>query len=258
MSSSVIASRHRQFLAAVLPWTSRALDVEAVRAVLARHGLALVDSDSLATANELLVGEDLDPVDAEALAADLREAGLHARVVHRSGLTGSRRMANAFAATLLTGVAGFGGTMLALIPVIDAAKDAAAIPAASYVGLAAGLAVLGAAVLNGLATQRGGGTRLQLAGRVRSADERRVTDELAELVAGLPDHVARPLLDRARRLEVHARQDPDGEAAAALRTLVDDLRRGADAEAAEEVEALRDEVDAARRALAEARSKARS
>lgn len=245
MSTTVIASRHGLGLG-LFPAASPRLDVEALRAVLARHGLDLIDGSDLATANALIAAQGLAPVAAGRLAEDLRGLELTVRVVNRTGLTGSRRLGEALAGQAVIGMAGV------LAMVAGRTGLAEGDPRIGAAMLAVGALLAGLAALNGLVLQRGGAARLRLAGTLAPpADAALLTDQLSSLAADLPDHLAAPLLARAQRLEAHARKDPEGQAAAALRDLSDELRAAEDRTATDEAETLRQELAQAQRALRE-------
>lgn len=249
MSTTVIASRFRSTFA-LARGAGPELDVDAVQAVLARHGLRLIEGSDLATANEIVASEGLDPVAATALAEDLRALGLHARVVNQTGLVRSRRVGSALAGQALVGMAGFGALMMGLIPVVDAIKDAGSLGSPLLaLPVVFGVAVVGWAAVSSLFLRRNGGNALRIAGvdRVGTAGERALTDQLSDLVDDLPSHVADDLIAKARALEAHAKREPDGKAAQELQALVQDLRQEADGEAAEEAAKLRAEVARARR-----------
>ncbi|MFK7930401.1 MAG: hypothetical protein AB8H79_19590 [Myxococcota bacterium] len=254
MTTTVIASRHHATLM-VAPLAGPALDKDALTQVLHRHGLRLIDGTDLATAHEFIAAEDVEPAAAAALAEDLRSIGLHARVVNRTGLTGSRRVGQAIATQLMTGMVGLSVFMMSLLPVIDAMKDGdvfgnplAAIP------LGMGVLAMGWAAVNGLVLQQRGGSGIRLAGkdRLSVSEDRQLTDQLSDLLADLPPEMSASLMERARELEVHARNEPEGRAAAELRALVDEIRNDVDADAAQAAVSLREEVARARRAIREA------
>lgn len=248
MSTTVIASRHgtRLFL---LPAASRALDVEAVRVVLERHGQTLLEGSELASTNEIIAAQGLDPEAASRLAEDLRGIGLTVRVVNRTGLTGSQRVGNALAVQMMFGMTG----LLALLGGYTGLHEGSAILGAAL--LALGVAAIGLALLNAIILQRHGGARLRLAGTQRAAGPLGLTDQLADLTAHLPDHLLAPILARARKLEAHARRDPDGEAARELEALLGELRDSADLDAADEARSLAEEVRRAQRAVRELKAR---
>ena len=251
MSTTVVASRHRASLA-VFPVAGPPLDVDALRQVLGRHGLELLGDSDLLTAHEFITAEGLDPTEAVALAEDLRGIGLHARVVNRTSLTTSRRVANAMGAQMVLSFAGFLATITASTGVQDAigrGDPVGAIPV--VVGVLAVL-TLGLAGINGLTLARQGGSALRVAGVARgSSPTRQLTDQLSHLEQVLPGHLAAPMLARARQLERQALAHPDGEAARELATLIDELRSDADEQAAKELRELREELARARRAAKE-------
>jgi len=255
MSTSVILSRHRASLV-LLPAAGPRLDRAAVSEVLERHGLRLLPGSDLDQAHEVIAAEGLSRRDAAALAGDLRELGAHVRVVNKTGLTQSRRIANAVVAQVMIGFVGISSLALAGLPLIDAAKDGAslAMPAA-WIGVGVGALILAWVALNALVLQRGGGGLSVVGASSSSPDQLLLTDQLADLTRDLPEHVSEPLLERARRLEVHARQDPEGQAAIELQDLIDELRQARDGQAADEARELREDVLRARRALAETRGK---
>lgn len=253
MSTTVIASRHGPLLA-LLPVASPATDVAQVQQVLARHGLTLAASSDLARTNEFIAAQGLDPERAAALADDLRAVGLTVRVVNQTDLTRSARVGNALAAQMLGGMFAFGAFAIGFAPILDALKDGGAFATWPLPFMAAGLAAMLAFAFNALVLQRGGGTTLGVAGGgALHPTSRQLADQLSELEALLPEHVAAPLLARARRLQEHARSDPEGEAARELGALVEELRQLSDQEAAEDVRQLRDEVRRARQAVRETR-----
>ncbi|MCP4808535.1 MAG: hypothetical protein GY913_18965 [Proteobacteria bacterium] len=242
MSTTVIASRHGARLH-VLPAGTAPLDVDAVRRVLARHGLGLVEGAELPTANEFIAAQDLDPAAAGRLAEDLRAIGLTVRVVNRTGLTTSNRMALATSAHAAIGLA---GVMALSAGAIGLAEGNVLVAAAM---LALGVVASGLSLTNIVSLLRSGGNRLLVAGTTSEAPL--LTEKLADLSEGLPEHLAEPLLERARRLEAHARQDPEGEAARELQQLVDELGQSKDQAAADEARELRAELARARRAMKE-------
>jgi len=244
MSTTVIASRHGPGLF-LLPAASAALDTEALRGVLARHGQTLVGGSDLASANEIIAAEGLDPLAASRLAEDLRALGLTVRVVNRTALTGSSRVGNALAMQMFIAMASVtalaaGGTGLT-----------EGNPIIGGVVLALGIVAALLAALNALTLQRHGGYRLRVAGTTATAAPAQLTEQLSGLAEHLPDHLLAPIMDRARQLEVHARRDPDGEAAQELQALLDELRGSTDKAAADEARALREEVRRAKQAMAE-------
>lgn len=241
MSTTVIASRHGAALH-LAPALSADLDVEAVRRVLADHGLRVADEAALTDANEFIAGQDLDPSDAGRLAADLRALGLTVRVVNRTGLTQSRRVSGATAVQSALAMVG----VLAITAGVTGLTEGSAVVGALM--LAAGLAASGVSVSGLLSLLRGGGSRLAIG--AAAVQTPRLSDRLAQLTEDLPAHLAEPILQRARRLEVLAKVDPTGPAALELQRLTADL--DVDQTAAEGRE-LRDEVARARRALQEMR-----
>jgi hypothetical protein len=239
MSTTVIASRHG-FTLQLLPAAGPALDLEGLRRVLARHGLGLIEGSDLARANEFIAAQDLEPAHASRLAEDLRELGLTVRVVNRTGLTGSNRVGIAAAGQF---VLGMGALLVGL---------------AGWTGLVEGNPWLGGALLgagvvaafNALTLQLAGGSALRVAGAPGETVPL-LTDQLSDLSEHLPSHLVAPLLERARRLEEHARRDPEGQAALELQGLVEELQGLQDEEAAAEARELRQELARAKRAMRE-------
>jgi len=247
MSTTVIASRHGVSLF-LLPAAGPSLDQRAVSAVLERHGLDLIEGSDLERAHEFVAAEGLEHAAAAALAEDLRDIGLSARVVNRTQLTGSSRVGNAMAAQMMIGMAGLmtmglatqvehnniGPEWFFLIPMLG------------------GALLLLLAIINGIALNMRGGYGLRVAGAIEAPTPlRALTDQLAALETQLPSHMTGPLLAQANKLMAHARADPNGEAAAELALLMEELRSDVDVQAAEEARELREEVGRARRALAE-------
>lgn len=251
MSTTVIASRHGLELY-LTPILGSALDTLALREVLARHGITLVDAPNLTRLPELIAAEGLPPAEAQALATDLRNLGLTVRVVNRTQLTTSSRISLAISGWFMAAV---GGLMVGLV-----SRSAALGAIANGQDVSGFVAVLGilslvALVLgsvNALTLMLRGGSRLQVVGSSREGPAALpLLEELGLLEAHLPDAITQPLLERARKLETHARKEPDGAAARELRALVDELRSTANDRAGEEARELAEDVRRARLALRE-------
>ncbi len=254
MSTTVIASRHRDLSAALLPSASPRLDVESVRAVLSRHGLALIDGSDLATANTLVVAEGLSPREAQALADDLRAVGLHARVVNRTGLTTSQRMGSIAAGQFMLWAAGFMAFLIAAAPMLKAFKRTGVLFDGNPWWLLPGALMMVWAAFNAWTLAQHGGASLRIAGTRSSSDPAGLVEQLHRLADGLPDHLTEPLVAKARRLESHVRSAPDGQAAQELEAVLDALLGLAEEAAVKEAQGLRRDVAAAARAVAEVRS----
>ncbi len=247
MSTTVIASRHDARLV-LLPAASPPLDREAVGRVLARHGLTIIDGSDLAGVNEFIAAEGLEPAAAVRLADDLKAIGLTVRVVNRTGLTTSQRIGGVLAGLMILGAMSSIGIGTGIIGLTEGDP----IIGAMFLTVSA-LGMLLAA-FNGVTLQRGSGSRLRVAGQTADRPAQ-LTEQLAGLAEHLPGHLVAPMLERARRLEAHARRDPDGQAAAELESLVAELRGHDDQAAADEAKQLREDVARARRAMQEARQK---
>jgi hypothetical protein len=243
MSTTVILSRHG-FALNLLPAMSPALKPGEVARVLARHGLALIDGSDLALANEVIAAEGLPPAEAVRLADDLRALGLTVRVVNRTGLTMSRRVGNALAGQFVLAMGGLLTIMAGQATLAEGGMVAAAVM------MAVGAAMILSGALTALTLQRRGGASLRVAGQVADPAAQ-LTEQLAGLTEHLPEHLVAPMLDRARKLEVHARRDPQGEAAQELAALVAELSGHEAQAAADEARKLREEVTRARRAMQE-------
>ena len=238
MSTTVIASTLHSRLA-LFPLGAPALDVDALRGVLRRHGIAWVGDPAIRNANEFIAAQDLPADRAAALAQDLHEAGFATRVVNRTGLTGSRRVGNAIATQMAIAMLGVAATSLAV--------DHAGV---SPWVLVAVLPVL-LAIVNLIAINRRGGARLPLAGGTHAAPELDVAAEVARTVAGLPDNLAGPLVARASRLQEQLRTHPEGPAAQELAALLQELRAHDAERLTLEARRLREDVRQASRALSE-------
>ena len=157
MTTTVIASRHRRTLR-LLPALGPSLDVDAVREVMARHGLEFVDSQETRRANELILASGLPPTSAMALAEDLRAIGLHVRVLDGTRFTRSRRVSSAYAWVAIAAIPGLGFCYLGVTSLMAALQYGAA----AQVAPAITTIVMGAipslyALINYTALQRGGG-----------------------------------------------------------------------------------------------------
>lgn len=241
---TVIASIHGMSLY-LLPVLDRPVDRARLGDVLGRHGHTLLPGAGRTP--EFIAAQALSPSEAAALAHDLREIGLTARVVPRGGLTISRRASQAWAfqLTVLMGLLAAGA---ALLP--------------GLVGLSVGALVAGGVVLalvalwgvNALSMVSRGGTRLELASAAPDPEARQLVDLVAGLAAlseALPEHIAEPMMTQARALARRAQLNPEGHAAAALRDLATDLRREQDAADLQATHDLRRRMEQARLAARE-------
>jgi hypothetical protein len=242
MTTTVVASRHGLSLT-LLPAAGPTLDREALRRVFARHGLSLIDGADLASANEFIAAEGLEPAAAVRLVDDLRAIGLTARVVNRTGLTGSRRVGNAIVAQFAIGMAGFIALSAGSVGIVEGN------PTIAVIMLVLGALLMLAAAFNAFTLQRRGGYSLHVAGT--AAGPLLLTEQLSQLADQLPSHLADPMIARAEKLQAHAQKDPDGPAAQELQSLLDEFRTIEAQAAADEARALREELARARQALRE-------
>lgn len=242
MSTTVVASRFGKQLAFASWAAPVALDEDALREVLSRHGLELLPG--ALGGNEMIAADGLSPVRAARLAEDLRGLGLTVRVVNKTGLTQSARVANALTVCIL-------GVLftLPLVPFVALTALAGEVPMLAAVVLAVpGLFF----ALNALLIAWRGGATLPIAGAVRDPDEQDVVARVVESLRGeVPDHVLASILERAQALEAEARLDPQGPVAAELAALAEDDAQRRRAEAADAARALREELRRARLAAAE-------
>lgn len=237
MSTTVIASRIGRRLA-VASWTTpAAIDADALRRVLERHGLDLLPG--ALDVNEVIVAEGLPAARAADLAQDLRAIGLTARVVNQPSLTQSRRVATALEIAVMA--------IIFTLPLVPFAVLSDLLLLATLLALPGLFFVLNAATL----VWRGG-ANLSTVGAPRSVEAD--VDRWAEALRGeLPEPLLASLLERVRELELEARCDPDGPAAAELAELRADDAQRRRAEAADKARALREELHRARQAAAEVR-----
>jgi len=255
MSTTVIAS---PFGSSLYWWPSRhELDDGALAAVLRLHGLDLLPGSSDG-AMEFIAAQDLEHGAANRLAQDLRGLGLTVRVVNKTGITTSRRLGNAAAAHFVALTVALLGltmvsTMLVGLPLAGAAWMAmlAVFPGILFVAL--GLV----ATANGLRIGMNG-MALPVAGVSQDAvgtTESEVIARLEALKEDLPETIVDPMLRTARELHRIALANPDGEAAAELQALTEDLARSEDEQVAARAKGLRDDVRRARLAMREARGR---
>ncbi len=253
MSTTVILSRQGLGLY-LLPSAAPPLDLEAVRPVLARHGLELVADSSLSDTNELIVAQGLDPHAAAALSEDLRKLGHRVRVVDDPTIRRSARVGQALSALSVAAMFAAAPVFGGAIGTLKALKRGTELGGTMvWASVITGLVLVGWLGFNALVLQRRGGIRLRLATTKRQAPSAlgALQQELRALADHLPEHLAAPLLTQSQRLEGLAQLDPEGPVARELRTLLDELSASTEAEAVEEARALRDEVHRARRALHE-------
>lgn len=234
---TVIASAHGASLY-LAPYLRPTIDLKALDRVLARYDLYRVDSAPMPI--EFVISRDLDAHTSAALARDLREIGLVVRVVPRPDITMSARIGNAMLAPMMLGsLAALGMTWsLALLPG----------PLGPVLG-ALGVSAVGVHALASFAALAQA-TRLPLVATTPPPNS--VVRDVSALVAGLPDHVARPLLERARDLEARARANPDGVAARELDAMRKDLAEEREQQIEREARDLRRDLAQARAAMREA------
>lgn len=242
--STVIASPLSTFALWLTPWRTTPPDPLALDRVLAKYGLELLPGTHRGL--EFIAGDGLEPADAAALAEELRGLGLHARVAPRDDIHSSSRITNAFVAQFF----GFVGTIpiaLVIVPAMIGFRPNLWAIWALVVSL--GLASLTAAISVALR----GGNRLEVAAvRPRSSDAlASAVAEVRRLAAWLPEHVGTPLLERTRQLAARAHARPNGQAAAELRELAEELTAKHDLHDAAEARALRSELARAQNAVRE-------
>ena len=225
--STVVASSLPTWALWLTPWRATLPDSHALDRVLAKYGLEPLPGGHRGL--EFIAGQGLTPDEAASLAEDLRNLGLHARVSQKDVLTSSSRIANAFVAQFF----GFIATVPLALTLLPA------------VGVAAPVA--------GVTIALSGGNRLELAAEPPSDDQGMGATVAAvrRIAALLPEHVGAPMLERTRRLAARANAQPDGEAAAELRAMAEDLTAEQDHRDAEEARALKRELAEARRAMRE-------
>lgn len=235
--TTVIASAHGASLY-VTPFLRPKVDVPAIDRVLARYRLARVEGGPLPV--EFIVSRELDPHTSASLARDLRELGLVVRVVPRGDITQSARIGQALLVpVMIGGFASLGLTwgMVLPLPAWFATLGAMFLSAAGIHSLLSFLALSSAARLPVLAAE---------------PPPASLVGDVSELVAGLPEHVARPLLERARDLEARARQNPDGAAARELERMREDLAEQRERDDERTAQELRRDLAQARAAMHEA------
>lgn len=220
MSTTVIASRHGAALY-LAPWKPGQVDVVAVRAAAAAHGVDLFDAELLNTQPEAIVAAGLDVARAARFAAALREQGLTVRVVNDPKIHQSARLGNAIAALFLAGILLSPFVLPALLAWFNA------------------LFLLSA------------GTSLPLAGAPKEQPllAMRALDRLRALE--LPAHILDPLVAKAEVLAQQAAAEPEGPADRALQELIADLDSDGAAQIAQTASTLRSELAMARRAARE-------
>ncbi|MEN0064443.1 MAG: hypothetical protein AAGA48_20010 [Myxococcota bacterium] len=234
---TVIASAHGTSLY-LAPYLKPRVDTKGLDRVLARYGLYRAESGPLPV--EFVVSRDLDGHTSAALARDLREVGLVVRVVPRSDITMSARIGQATVVPMMLGpFAVLAMTWaLALLP-----PPFGSIMAALSIGLV-GLHAMASFVTLSQSM------RLPLFTTMPPANS--VVRDVSDLVAGLPEHVARPLLERARDLEARARVNPDGAAARELESMRADLAEERERQDERDARDLRRDLAQARAAMREA------
>ena len=235
MSTTVIASAHGASLF-LFPLAGGAVDKDALEAVLRRHGLAPLADPGRSP--EFVAARGLSLADAHALAEDLRGIGLQVRVVPRDDIRLSSRVGQALSAWFISGVFTLPGLVMLASGEIGA------------VGLVP-VAVAALAALNAAVVGARGGNRLPVIADRSSIEEAPVLTAIEDLRGSLPDTLADDLLERARVLVRRARTNPDGQAAAELRTLSAELEGLRDEADVAEVRDLRGQLARARAALTE-------
>jgi len=234
---TVIASAHGASLY-LAPYLRPSVDRKALDRVLARYGLHRLEDGPLPI--EFVVSRELDAHGSASLARELRELGLVVRVVPRPDITISARISQALLAPAMLGsMVGLGLTWsLALLP--------------GPLGPLLGLLLTGVVGLHALAsfTTLAASSRLPVLAATLPADS--VVRDVTDLVAGLPEAVARPLLERARDLEARARLNPEGAAARELESMRRDLAEEREQLDQQEARSLRRDLAQARAAMREA------
>jgi hypothetical protein len=204
------------------------------------------DSEGLARSHEFIAAHGLDPRAAAALSEDLRGIGLVVRTMHDPTIRGSQRVGNAVAVNFIAGA-------------IVTAGAAIAIPNNPSGPLLVGICIGVAAVViwwvaSPMTLNMGGGHRLRIAGHVGGAATQ-PTEDLRKLEEHLPAHLVNPMVERAQSLEEAALADPNGPGSAQLTSLRKEVRGILTGDVLDQAETLREEVQRARRAMAEVRSR---
>ncbi|MEO0603977.1 MAG: hypothetical protein AAF211_21245 [Myxococcota bacterium] len=234
---TVIASGHGPTLY-LAPYVRPRIDRPALDKVLARYELHRLEDGPLPI--EFVVSRELDAHDSAALARDLRAIGLVVRVVPRGDITISARISQALLGPAMIGsMLGLGLLWsLALIP--------------GVFGPVVGITLVCLVGLHALVsfTTLVSSTRMPLV--AARLPENSVVRDVSDLVTGLPETVARPLLERARDLEARARRNPDGAAARELEAMRSDLADEREQLDETEARSLRRDLAQARAAMREA------
>ena len=246
MSTTVIASRLGLGLY-VAPVAGPAVDIEALRRVLAKHGLAFLDSEGIERSNEFVAARGLDIPAAAALSEDLRRLGLQVRTVHNPMIRRSQRVGNAIVANMVLATSLVTAMAVGSVAVADSGA------VAWYVGLAVALVGLLWVGVN-LIQLNLGASQLPVAGHLGDG-MRPLTDDVRRLEEHLPSHLVDAMSERAQMLERAARSDPTRPAAKELVSLRQEVRGLLDGDVLEQADTLREEVQRARLAMAEVRSK---
>lgn len=246
MSTTVIASPHGLSLF-LLPMSGPQPDPDRLSRVLERRGLALLPG--ALEGSEFIAAQGLAAGDAARLAEELRALGLTVRVVNQADISRSARIGNALAVNAVASVAAL--TILSVAVAAGGTALLVALPALL-------LGIL--ALLNLITLAQRGGLQLPVAAAeppAQAVGRSELSELLDELRESLPEHVVGPIVARAQDLELRARRDPQGEAAAALHGLIEELQGHEDARIADEVRSLRDDLQRARRAMLEAQGHTR-
>ena len=238
MSTTVIASAAGLSLY-LAPWAAGKVDMVALNAVLLRHGLQPRGTDQPNL--EFIAAEGLEPERARMLAEDLRAIGLHVRVRKKLDLERSSRVGQAIGmqftalpmlmgvllSVVSTGAMGIDWSLLAFVPP---------------------LLLL---VANLVAIRVKGSNKLESASKPANTTGQ-VSRALLEMRDELPDSLFSRLLTQAQDLEAKVAKNPDSQAAPELEELAASLRERNDAEVVDQVSELKQELEEARRAIAEA------
>jgi hypothetical protein len=240
MSTTVIASSAGLSLY-LAPWASGKVDMAAVNRVLQSHGLQTRDQ---AQPNmEFIAAEGLEPEAAQALGEDLKAIGLRVRIRQRVGLERSARVGQAMALQLIAM-----GMLIGLILPVAINGGTAPNLAALIPLLMAALYAIANTVSIGI---KGGNVLERVAEPARQQGQ--VSNALLEMRDELPDGLFTRLLTQAQDLEAKVAKNPNGQAAQELEELAASLRERNDAETVDQVSELKQELEAARRAIAEAK-----
>ena len=238
MSTTVIASSAGLSLY-LAPWASGKVDMAAVNRVLLSHGL---QTRGQAQPNmEFIAAEGLEPEAARALAEDLKALGLHVRVRQKTGLERSARIGQASAIN-------FSALLMMLAFLIPVGAATGELSPALVALLIPTLLVL----INQMTLWTRGGNTLELATKAAKRSGQ-VSAALLEMRDELPDGLFTRLLTQAQDLEAKVAKNPNGQAAQELEELAASLRERNDAETVDQVSELKQELEAARRAIAEAK-----